>query len=255
MVLSCGERSTESSINKSKEQPLLGYRTTNILKIDGAEFKDLNRSGQLDSYEDWRLTEERSKDLVSKMSLEQKAGFMLISSTRLENDWSFQRGKSSGTIGSGFNEEDLVMEVNMFTRKPLPYPNMGAAGTTKAVTQYHERHFILRANPPARILAEWANNLQARGIGAGSHERPGANQIVCRYRPSGMGCRRDQERIYVHGGPEYRAKMAKSRGYIWGGCKIGCQYDSGNCVGVSGRKTKLYICCPDDQTFPRWWGN
>ena len=162
MVLSCGERSTESSINKGKEQPLLGYRTTNILKIDRAEFKDLNRSGQLDSYEDWRLTdEERSKDLVSKMSLEQKAGFMLISSTRLENDWSFQRGKSSGTIGSGFNEEDLVMEVNMFTRKPLPYPNMGAAGTTKAVTQYHERHFILRANPPARILAEWANNLQA----------------------------------------------------------------------------------------------
>jgi len=126
-------------------------------------FKDLNRNNELDPYEDWRLTdEERSRDLASKMSLAQKAGFMLISSTRLENDMGLQRGiEPKGTIGSGFNEEDLVMDMNMFTRKPLPYPNMSSAGTTKAVTQFHERHFILRANPPARILAEWANNLQA----------------------------------------------------------------------------------------------
>ena len=86
---------------------------------------------------------------------------MLISSTRLQNDWSFQRGKNTGEIGSGFNEEDLVMEVNIFTRQPLPYPNMAAAGTTKAVTESNQRHFILRANPPVKILAEWANNLQA----------------------------------------------------------------------------------------------
>ena len=161
LVLSCGKKSPESSQGLSKEQPQLGYRGTKLLAVNELTFKDLNRNGQLDRYEDWRLTDdERSKDLVLKMSLEQKAGFMIISSTRLENDWSFQRGKNTGAIGSGFNENDLVMEVNMFTRTPLPYPFMGAAGTTKAVTQYHERHFILRANPPARILAEWANNLQ-----------------------------------------------------------------------------------------------
>ncbi len=86
---------------------------------------------------------------------------MLISSTRLENDWAFERGKSTGEIGSGFNEEDLVSTINMFTRKPLSYPMMAAAGTTKAVTQFHARHFIVRANPPVKTLAEWANNLQA----------------------------------------------------------------------------------------------
>ena len=116
----------------------------------------------MDVYEDWRLThKERSQDLVSKMSLEQKAGFMLISSTRMENDWSFQRGKNTGDISSGFNEEDLVSSVNVFTRKPLSFPMMSSAGTTKAVTQFYDRHFIIRANPPVKILAEWANNLQA----------------------------------------------------------------------------------------------
>lgn len=161
LLQSCGENKKTTS-ETSQNQPKLESRTAKILDVDGLNFKDLNRNSQLDAYEDWRLTyDERSKDLVSKMTLEQKAGFMLISSTRLENDWSFQRGKHTGDIGSGFNEEDLVSTINMFTRKPLSYPMMSAAGTSKAVTQFHERHFIVRANPPVRILAEWANNLQA----------------------------------------------------------------------------------------------
>ena len=160
LLLSCGE--TRRTIGVSSTQPKLGFRTVRILEIDGFSFKDLNRNDQLDPYEDWRLSyDERSRDLVSKMTLEQKAGFMLISSTRLENDWAFQRGKETGAIGSGFNEEDLVSTVNMFTRKPLTYPMMASAGTTKAVTRFHERHFIVRANPSVKILAEWANNLQA----------------------------------------------------------------------------------------------
>ena len=64
-------------------------------------------------------------------------------------------------ITSDFNKEDLVASQNMFTRKPLPTPIMNVAGTTKAVTQYPLRHFILRANVSARITAEWANKIQA----------------------------------------------------------------------------------------------
>ncbi len=161
LVTSCGLQDSQISENSLLDTPTLTYRSSAILEVEGKRFKDLNRNNQLDPYEDWRLSAEtRSKDLVSKMSLEQKAGYMLISSTRLENDWSFQRKKVTGPIGSGFNEEDLVMKTNMFTRKSLPTPNIAAAGTTKAVTQFHERHFILRANPPVEILAEWTNNLQ-----------------------------------------------------------------------------------------------
>lgn len=159
LICSCGQGPDSS---RSLTQPQLGARTVEILEADGLKFKDLNRNGLLDVYEDWRVDdEERSRYLVGKMSLEQKAGFMLISSTRLENDWSFERGKNTGEIGSGFNEDDLVSTINIFTRKPLAYPMMSAAGTTKAVTQYQERHFIVRANPSVRILAEWANKLQA----------------------------------------------------------------------------------------------
>jgi len=159
-IISCVENTNKEN-TKEVSQPQLGYRTVNLLEIDGLEFKDLNRNGQLDTYEDWRLPhEERSKDLVSKMTLEQKAGFMLISSTRLKNDWAFSKPENQEPITSGFNEKDAVNEINIFTKKPLDYPLMGAAGTTKDVTQFHKRHFILRANTSARIIAEWANNLQ-----------------------------------------------------------------------------------------------
>lgn len=49
--------------------------TSPVLTIDGKQFRDLNRDGVLDPYEDWRLTSAaRARDLVSRMSLEEKAG-------------------------------------------------------------------------------------------------------------------------------------------------------------------------------------
>lgn len=146
----------------SVKQPVLRSRTVKLLTVNGLQFKDLNKNGKLDKYEDWRLSgEERSKDLLTKMSLEEKVGFMLISTTRLKNDWSFEAPKTNDPVTSDFNEEDLVTAVNMFTRKPLPVPIMTAAGTTKAVTRFHLRHFILRVNTGARTTAAWANKLQA----------------------------------------------------------------------------------------------
>lgn len=143
-------------------QPVLGVRSAPILTVGKLKFKDLNKNGVVDTYEDWRLSSgERSRDLLSKMSLEEKVGFMLISTTRLKNDWSFEAPKGKDPITSDFNEQDLVAEMNMFTRKPLPTPILNAVGTTKGVKEFHLRHFILRANVSARTTAEWANKLQA----------------------------------------------------------------------------------------------
>ena len=48
------------------------------LTVDGKSFRDLNRNGTLDRYEDWRLTpEQRADDLVRRMTLEEKAGAMM----------------------------------------------------------------------------------------------------------------------------------------------------------------------------------
>ena len=52
-----------------------------ILYSDGYAFKDLNRNGIRDCYEDWRYTpEERAEDLAKRLSVEEIAGLMLYSS-------------------------------------------------------------------------------------------------------------------------------------------------------------------------------
>lgn len=145
-------------------QKELGHRSVQILKIDQREFKDLNKNHSLDIYEDWRQPiDKRIEDLISQMTLEEKVGYLLISTTRMEGDYSFQRElpKNPVPLGSGFNEADLSSPVNIFTFQPLEYPFLSASGTTKGVMDWHLRHFILRADPPAKMLAEWSNNLQA----------------------------------------------------------------------------------------------
>src|SRR5687768_4244515 len=62
----------ENKISKT-EQPLILSRSVKIIEVAGLKFKDLNKNEKLDAYEDWRLTaSQRSKDLLSKMSLEVK---------------------------------------------------------------------------------------------------------------------------------------------------------------------------------------
>ena len=64
-------------------QPQLGTRGAPIIEHDGLRFKDLNRSGTVDPYEDWRLTPEaRAGDLVGRMTLEEKAGTMMHGTAR-----------------------------------------------------------------------------------------------------------------------------------------------------------------------------
>lgn len=60
-------------------QPDLVARVKPILSVGDLRFKDLNGNGQVDPYEDWRLpAERRAADLVTRMTLEEKAGAMLI---------------------------------------------------------------------------------------------------------------------------------------------------------------------------------
>jgi beta-glucosidase len=60
------------------KQGILGHRSTPLLTVDGLTFKDLDRNGKLDPYEDWRLPAEvRVSDLVQHMSLEELAGLMV----------------------------------------------------------------------------------------------------------------------------------------------------------------------------------
>ena len=62
---------------KKYTQPELGARKVDILTVGKYQFKDLNKNGKLDVYEDWRQPmEKRIADLVSQMTLEEKVGLM-----------------------------------------------------------------------------------------------------------------------------------------------------------------------------------
>src|SRR4051812_30632092 len=64
-------------------QPALGTRAAPILEKEGLRFRDLDRNGVLDPYEDWRLTPtRRADDLVSRMTLEEKAGTLMHGTAR-----------------------------------------------------------------------------------------------------------------------------------------------------------------------------
>lgn len=75
----------EPAESQPAEPPELESRTTEIIESDGEEFRDLNDNGELDPYEDWRLSaQERTEDLLGQMTLEEKSGLMLIDTLNAE---------------------------------------------------------------------------------------------------------------------------------------------------------------------------
>ena len=66
------------AVHAAVDQPILGHRSAVLISQDGLQFKDLNKNGRLDIYEDWRESpENRAKDLLKQMTLEEKAGVMM----------------------------------------------------------------------------------------------------------------------------------------------------------------------------------
>jgi beta-glucosidase len=118
------------------KQPILGHRSAPLLTVDGLTFKDLNRNGKLDPYEDWRLSaDERTRDLVQRMSLEELAGVMVHGTL-----------PSSGAMASlgGGREYDLAKVHQM-------------------IEEQHVNSFITRLNGTAQLLAAQNNEVQAIG--------------------------------------------------------------------------------------------
>ena len=74
---------------ESVEIPKLGTTSVKLLSADSLEFKDLNKNGVLDPYEDWRLApEERAEDLIVQMTAEEKAAQMVhLTLVTLKESW------------------------------------------------------------------------------------------------------------------------------------------------------------------------
>jgi beta-glucosidase len=143
-------------------------RVKNMITVNGNEFRDLNGNGVLDPYENWELpVEERVKDLVSRMTLEEKAGLMTISSQFMPNSNRMfgYRGEQITDESGTLNETEVVITTNFFSKPGdetyvLKKPLLNKAGTTKGILDLNLRYFIIRDNPPAAQLAEWINKIQ-----------------------------------------------------------------------------------------------
>ncbi len=62
-----------------RRRPEVEARTVDLLYDDGLPFRDLNNNGEIDIYEDWRQpVETRVADLLGQMTLEEKAGMLMI---------------------------------------------------------------------------------------------------------------------------------------------------------------------------------
>jgi beta-glucosidase len=161
---SFGQRWTEQkhenyAIITNPNGPAIGYAAASgikILTVDGLAFKDLNKNETLDKYEDWRLTtEERAKDLASKMTVPQMAGLMLYSGH--QSIPARARGFGSGTYNgkplaeSGAQPSDVSDQQRDF------------------LTNDNLRHVLITTVESPEIAARWNNNAQslAEGLGLG----------------------------------------------------------------------------------------
>jgi beta-glucosidase len=119
-----------------------------LLTINGLAFKDLNKNGQLDTYEDWRLPADvRAKDLASKLSIEQIAGLMLYSA---------HQAIPARTTG---------YFVGTYNGKPFKAGDVDPTELTDQQKIFLKddnlRHVLITTVQSPEIAAKWNNKLQA----------------------------------------------------------------------------------------------
>lgn len=89
----------------------IGTRGVPLLQVDALSFRDLNRNGVLDPYEDWRLTPQaRADDLVARMTLADKAGTMMFGSLPLLGG---ERGGFGGTAYDFDKSTELLLGLRV----------------------------------------------------------------------------------------------------------------------------------------------
>lgn len=129
----------------------LGYNQNSgveILEVEGYAFKDLNRNGKLDKYEDWRLpSKERAEDLASQLSLEEIAGLMLYSSHQALP--AVETGKKRGTYQGKVFSESFASPEDL-TDQQLEF-----------IVKDKVRHILITKVQSPYVAAEWNNKVQA----------------------------------------------------------------------------------------------
>ena len=129
----------------------LGYSPTSglmILTVDGFAFKDLNKNGKLDNFEDWRLPyEQRAKDLATKLSIKEIAGLMLYSAHQSIP------ARAGGYFAGTYNGKPF--------KAGETDPSDLSDQQKKFLSEDNLRHVLITTVQSPVIAAQWNNKLQA----------------------------------------------------------------------------------------------
>lgn len=129
-----------------KNGPELGYSGksgVSIISKGGHLFKDHNRNGKLDAYEDWRLSpEKRAKALTKDLSIEEIAGLMQCSHMQALPGTNANHYGGKNFRKSGAKASDLTDEQKVFLDKDK----------VKSV--------LLAGAESKQTICKWVNNIQ-----------------------------------------------------------------------------------------------
>ncbi len=133
---------------KNPSGPILGVADVPVLTVDGLHFKDMERTGNLLPYEDWRLpAKERARDLASRLSVEEIAGLMMYSAHQMVP--SLPGGPFSATYNGKSFEESGAEPWEMTDAQK------------KFLSEDHVRHVLAMYMQNGEIAARWNNEMQA----------------------------------------------------------------------------------------------
>ncbi len=134
---------------ENKNGPTIGVTTANVLEENGLYFKDLEGTGELLPYEDWRLTaKERASDLASRMTIEEIAGLMMYSSHQMVP--AGRGGPFVGTYRGGKTLEESGADEWELTDQQKEF-----------LSKDHLRHVLVMGLKNGEVAAKWNNELQA----------------------------------------------------------------------------------------------
>lgn len=117
----------------SNNRKLIGEEAP-INHSGGFTFRDLNKNGKVDVYEDRRAPiEARVEDLLQQMTLEEKAGCMFITMAGMESDGSLQETQSP------FNPISFILESNstLVLAKKMNHVNTLQSTSPEAMVKWH----------------------------------------------------------------------------------------------------------------------
>ena len=157
-----------SDQGNQKPQPVLGSKSVTILEKKGLQFRDLNKNGELDLYEDWRLSDSsRIADLLSQMTLEEKVGMLFHPNIAVPAD---------GVVKYDLTDEEKAALANAGNENyagPIGPGGQGPAGGGMAMGQMrriataksfieekHFRNILNNGVAPVKEFATWSNKMQ-----------------------------------------------------------------------------------------------